>query len=429
MNILILTLGSHGDVQPYVALGRGLQEAGHHVRLATAEPFASFVRDRGLEFAPLTGKFLDLMETSAGKKAFGGKSSALKLLREAKPIMRQMLDDGWRAADGIEAVIYHPKALGGYSIAEKLNIPAILSVPLPLYSPTSAFPSPILPVGNLGGPLNRASHRLAVWLAAASMRGTLNGWRREVLGLAPVRNELELHGRPVLRLYPYSPAVIPTPADWDASSLATGYWFLEHAPDWAPDPGLLRFLDGGPPPVYVGFGSMPSEDAAAKTGIVLAALAETGLRGVLATGWGGLASTQVPDNVFVLDAAPHDWLFPRMAAVVHHGGAGTTGAGLRAGVPSVICPFFGDQPFWGRRVAALGVGPEPIGQKRLTAERLAAALRTVTGDAGMRERAAALGSKIRAEDGIGRAIAAIEGYASHQPVPANERIADATGVA
>src|SRR5690606_32543398 len=152
-------------------------------------------------------------------------------------------------------------------------------------------------------------------------------------------------------------------------------------------------------------------------------------RGVLATGWGGLASTQVPDNVFVLDAAPHDWLFPRMAAVVHHGGAGTTGAGLRAGVPSVICPFFGDQPFWGRRVASLGVGPEPIGQKRLTAERLAAALRTVTGDAGMRERAAALGSKIRAEDGIGRAIAAIEGYASHQPVPANERIADATGVA
>ena len=325
-------------------------------------------------------------------------------------------------------MIYHPKALGGYSIAEKLTIPGILAVPLPLYSPTSAFPSPILPVGDLGGPLNRASHRLAVCLAAASMKGTLNSWRREALGLAPARNELELHGRPVLRLYPYSPAVIPTPADWDAYSLATGYWFLEHTPGWTPEPALLRFLDGGPPPVYVGFGSMPSEDAAAKTSVILAALAETGLRGVLATGWGGLASMQVPDDVFVLDAAPHDWLFPRMAAVVHHGGAGTTGAGMRAGVPAVICPFFGDQPFWGRRVAALGIGPEPIAQKRLTVERLAAALRRVTEDAGMRDRAAALGAKIRAEDGISRAIQAIEAYSGQQPIPSHDRIANATAV-
>lgn len=411
MKILVLTLGSRGDVQPYVALGRGLQQAGYNVRLATAAPFAEFVRGNGLEFVPLTGKFLELMETRAGKAAFAGKAGALKLLREAKPIMRQLLDDSWHAAEGVDAVVYHPKALSGYSIAEKLAIPGILAVPLPLYSPTRAFPSPILPVGNLGGLLNRASHRLAVWLAAASMKGTLNGWRREVLGLGPARSELELQGRPVLRLYPYSPAVIPTPADWDANSIATGYWFLEQADEWAPDPALLRFLADGPAPVYVGFGSMPAEDAAAKTGVVLGALAETGLRGVLATGWGGLSASAVPDNVFVLDAAPHDWLFPRMAAVVHHGGAGTTGAGLRAGVPTVICPFFGDQPFWGRRVAALGAGPTPIAQKKLTTERLAAALRSATGDPAMRTRAATLGATIRTEDGIGRAIEAIETYA------------------
>lgn len=411
MKILILTLGSRGDVQPYVALGRGLQQAGHDVHLATAAPFAEFVRGNGLEFVPLTGKFLELMETRSGKAAFSGKANALKLFREAKPIMRQLLDESWQAAGDADAVIYHPKAMAGYSIAEKLGIPGILAVPLPLYSPTRAFPSPILPVGNLGGTLNRASHRLAVWLATASMKGTLNGWRRDVLGLEPVRNELELQGRPVLRLYPYSPAVIPTPADWDANSIATGYWFLEQGDEWTPDPALLRFLADGPAPVYVGFGSMPAEDAAAKSAIVLGALAETGLRGVLATGWGGLSAAAVGDNVFVLDAAPHDWLFPRMAAVVHHGGAGTTGAGLRAGVPSVICPFFGDQPFWGRRVAALGAGPAPIAQKKLTVEKLAAALHNATGNPEMRARAAALGATIQAEDGIGRAIEAIETYA------------------
>lgn len=234
---------------------------------------------------------------------------------------------------------------------------------------------------------------------------------RDVLSLAPVQSELELRGRPVLRLYPYSPAVIPTPADWDANSIATGYWFLEQTDEWTPDPALLRFLAAGPAPVYVGFGSMPAEDATAKTRVVLEALAEAGLRGVLATGWGGLSAAEVPDSVFTLDAAPHDWLFTRMAAVVHHGGAGTTGAGLRAGVPTVICPFFGDQPFWGRRVAALGVGPAPIAQKKLTAERLAAALRSATGDPEIRSRAAALSATIRREDGIGRAIEAIEAYA------------------
>jgi len=417
MKILILTLGSRGDVQPYVALGRGLQQAGHAVRLATAEPFAEFVTSNGLDFVPLTGKFLDVMQTREGKAAFTGKANALKLLREMKPMMRQLMDDGWRAAAGVDAVIYHPKPLSGYSIAEKLGVPAILAVPLPLYSPTRAFPSPILPFANLGGTLNRASHRLTVWLAGASMRGTLNGWRKEVLGLSPVRNELELNGRPVLRLYPYSPSVIPTPADWDAFSIATGYWFLGQSAGWQPDPALVRFLESGPAPVYVGFGSMPAEDAAAKARIVLAALAATGQRGVLATGWGGLSATTAPDNIFVLDAAPHDWLFPRMAAVIHHGGAGTTGAGLRAGVPAVVCPFFGDQPFWGRRVAALGVGPDPIPQKKLSVERLAAALRVVTGDPAMRARAAAVGETIRAEDGISRAVGAIEAYANGRLAP------------
>jgi sterol 3beta-glucosyltransferase len=408
MNVLILTLGSCGDVQPYVALGVGLQRAGHRVTLATVEPFAQFVTDHGLHFAPLTGKFLDLLQTNAGKAAVAGKGNPLKLMREVQPMLRQILNDAWQAAGASDVVIFHPKAMAGYSIAEKLGIPAILALPAPLYSATAAFPNPIVPFANLGKTLNRASHKLTIWLAALSTHGIINRWRKETLGLPPLRNKLELNGRPLLRLYPYSPAVISTPPDWDETSIATGYWFLERDEQWQPAPALQAFLQAGPPPVYVGFGSMPSQDAAAKMQVILAALAQSGARGIVATGWGGLAAAETPDTVYLLESAPHDWLFPQMAAVVHHGGAGTTAAGLRAGMPAIICPFFGDQPFWGRRVAALGVGPAPIPQRRLTAKRLAAALESTLQDTAMQLRAQQLGELIRREDGVGRAVALIE---------------------
>ena len=412
MNILILTVGTRGDVQPYVALGQGLAATGHGVTLATAAQFANFVTDHGVDFAPLSAAYLDLLQTGAGKAAIAGKGNPLKLMRMVQPMLRAMLDDAWQVASAapVDVVVYHPKALSGYSIAEKLGARPVLALPSPLYSPTRAFPSPIQPFTDLG-PFNRASHKLMIRLAQLSTRGVLNRWRKEVLALPPVKDELVLRGQPVLRLYPYSPAVLPTPADWDASSVATGYWFLPRDAVWQPDPALVEFLANGPAPVYVGFGSMPSEDAAAKTQVVLDALAHAGQRGVVATGWGGLTLANAPENVFVLESAPHDWLFPQMAAVVHHGGAGTTAVGLAAGAPTVICPFFGDQPFWGRRVAALGVGPAPIPQKKLTAERLAAALRVATGDAALRKRARQLGATIRSEDGIARAVALIGGQA------------------
>lgn len=410
MNILVLTVGSRGDVQPYVALGAGLQAAGHSVTLATLEAFAPMAQAHGLAFSPMRGEFLELIQTPQGKAALAGKGNPLALLRTVMPMLRRLLDDSLAAAGGAELVIYHPKAMGGYSLAEKFGIPGILALPLPLFSPTAAFPSPIVPAASLGPTLNRLSHRVMVNLSTASIRGMVNRWRREALGLAPVRDELSLRGRPVLRLYGYSPAVLPTPADWDDTSLATGYWFLDRPASWQPSEALRTFLQAGPPPVYVGFGSMAAEDAARTTATVVAALERTGQRGVLATGWGGLQAGAVPSSIFLLDEAPHDWLFPQMAAVVHHGGAGTTAAGLRAGVPTVICPFFADQPFWGRRVAALGAGPTPIPQRQLTAERLAAAIGAATGDPAMRANAQALGAAIRAEDGVARAVAAIEAH-------------------
>ena len=167
-----------------------------------------------------------------------------------------------------------------------------------------------------------------------------------------------VRGQPIL--YGYSPAVIPPPADWGADIHVTGYWFLDPAEDWTPDAALTDFLAAGPPPVYVGFGSMSSRNPEATANLILDALARTGQRGIIHAGWGGLQRTDLPASVMMVDGVPFAWLFPRVAAVVHHGGAGTTSAGLRAGVPSVVVPFFGDQPFWAQRVADLGVGPAPI---------------------------------------------------------------------
>jgi UDP:flavonoid glycosyltransferase YjiC (YdhE family) len=173
---------------------------------------------------------------------------------------------------------------------------------------------------------------------------------------------------------------------------------------------LVDFLDAGAPPVYIGFGSMANRTSQKMAQLAKEALELSGQRGILAAGWGGLDGANLPASIFALDSVPHAWLFPRMAAVVHHGGAGTTAAGLRAGVPSVIVPYLGDQPFWGKRVAEMGVGPQPIPRRKLTPGLLAEAIRIATTDQNMRAKAAALGERIRSEDGIARMIEIIEGF-------------------
>jgi sterol 3beta-glucosyltransferase len=206
----------------------------------------------------------------------------------------------------------------------------------------------------------------------------------------------------------YSPSVIPTPPHWDSHVHVTGYWFLDPPADWAPPPALMAFLQAGPPPIYVGFGSMSNRNPGATAALVLEALARTRQRAVVLSGWSGLRTTDLPGSVFMLDSIPFSWLFPRVAAVVHHGGAGTTAAGLRAGVPSIVIPFFGDQPYWGQRVAELGVGPEPIPRRNLTVERLAGAIQRAVTDQTMRQRAADLGARIQAEDGVARAVSIVQ---------------------
>jgi sterol 3beta-glucosyltransferase len=422
MNILISTLGSRGDIQPFVALGKGLKAAGYRVAICTAEGFRPFIEEQGVEYAYMNNKFLQFMQAQAGQAAMEGSGNMLELIRIFKPILRQTLEDEWQAALTFQPdlLIYHPKTLGSYHVAEKLKIPAFLSLPLPFYTPTQAFPNPLFGNLRLGGWVNRLSYAPMAW-STAMYAGQTNEFRVQTLGLPPrsrfANMLVDAHGQPVPVLYPYSPQVLPVPADFPPHVHVTGYWFLDHDEAWQPSPALMDFLAAGPPPVYVGFGSMGGQKAAQRAEIVLGALARSGQRGLIASGWGGLHAEDLPETVFLIESAPHDWLFPQVAAVVHHGGAGTTAAGLRAGKPTVICPFIADQPFWGRVVHELGVGPKPIPQKKLAVEKLAAAISAAVGDPQMVQRAADLGGKIRNEDGIAHAIAMIE-HAVRQPAMA-----------
>jgi sterol 3beta-glucosyltransferase len=414
MKITILTVGTRGDVEPCLALALGLNRAGHETTLATGTNFASFVAGRGVRFAPIRADFLAFFQSADGQALLDKKYfSLVRPLPPAVVAMRQrMLEDSWEAVRSADAIVYHPRVLGAYDAAEKLRIPAILAVYLPQVTPTREFPLPFVPRLRLGRLGNRLSYA-AVHLGHFPFQGMRNRWRVRVLGLPPLpwyANEFKRNGRPLPVLYHYSRHVVPPPADWRGPIAVTGYWFLDPDPAWRPPADLLAFLEAGPPPVFVGFGSMIGRDPKRLTETVVAALKQAGRRGILVAGWGGMSGTNLPETIFRTEGVPYDWLFPRVAAVVHHGGAGTTGLGLRAGKPTVICPYFHDQPYWGKVVHELGAGPAPIPQWELTAERLAAAIRSAVTDEGMRRRSEELGAKIRAEDGIARAVAAIEGF-------------------
>jgi UDP:flavonoid glycosyltransferase YjiC (YdhE family) len=417
MRVRVITVGSDGDVRPYVALGAGLQSAGNDVRIVAHPGFEDLVRRSGLDFAPVAGDPRDSAENRQLRALHDDSRNIFRWWRTFNdvdaPLMCQRLHDCWEACQDAEVIIVSILPyLFGYAIAEKLGVPLVRAFYFPV-SPTRAYPADFVPGWlRLGGRFNLATYHAQRQVLWQIVRPCIGRACRDVLGhkkLPFFEPFGELDRRQQLLLYCYSAAVAPPPADWGTWIDVTGYWFLDRSTDWQPSPALSAFLDGGPCPVYVGgFGRMTNLDTTELARTVVRALAMTGQRAVVLSGWGGLPLAKLPREIFAVDWVPFDWLFPRMAAVVHHGGAGTTSASLRAGVPTITVPFFLDNFFWGKRVFELGVGPRPIPRKRLEANALAAALRVATTDRELRRRAAELGARIRAENGVARAVATFE---------------------
>jgi sterol 3beta-glucosyltransferase len=419
MRITVLAIGSRGDVQPLLALAVGLQQTGRHkIRFAAPDNFESLAREYCLDFFSLGVNTNELLGTGDLKADLEhGRNFLLffwQVLRSIRPMVDRLMERTWLACQDAETIVFSTIGIGAYHAAEKLGVPCCMATPVPGLAPTRAFPNPggVFPSLRLGGGYNLLTHYLSGQILQALTGRYINRWRRDHLHLPAIPFGKYpyglLHGQPVPVLGSYSSIVVPRPPDWGEHVYVTGYWFLDPAPGWQPPARLVEFLESGSPPVYVGFGSMASRTPRQTTQLVRESLERSGQRGVLATGWGGLDGADLPANLFVLDSVPHTWLFPRVSAVVHHGGSGTTGAGLRAGVPSVLVPHIGDQPFWARRVTELGVGSRPIPRHQLTAGRLATAITSATTDKNMQARAAALGERIRTEDGVSQAIGIIE---------------------
>ncbi|WP_420643730.1 glycosyltransferase [Candidatus Leptofilum sp.] len=413
-HLTILALGSHGDVFPNVVLGAALQQAGFRVRLITFANFGPLVNQFGLDFAPVPGNAEVLLASSGG----------LALLESGQNILKQyraLRQTFWQVADGLTDLLSKPNiwqtdgilnqlpaSLYGRSLAERLQIPLINVAVIPMLR-TRLFPMVAFP----GWPAflpgyNALTYLLAEQLVWSGFRQSVNRWRQEVLGLGkrPFLGAFSQLGH-TPTLLGFSPHIVPRPSDWESTIQFTGYW-LPDEPDWTPPNGLVRFLEDGPPPILVSFGSMAVRNPQRLTALVLQAAQLTNQRLILQSGWAGLGQQDLPPTVFALDYAPYRWLFPRLAAVVHHGGSGTTGFGFWAGIPNILTPFLFDQFYWGERIQVLGVGPAPIPQKKLTAEKLAVAMTTAVSDQSMRQKAAALGEKIRQEDGLATAVAAIQ---------------------
>jgi len=414
MKISIVTVGTRGDVQPYVALGLGLTRAGHTVKVVTDPAFAGFISDFGLEFAAMDASPLRAVQDAS----VGMEKNPIRFNRwiqgQVEPVARGAIRQLRDACQGADVMLHSGlAAMFAYPVAQALRLPSI-SASLWPYAPTREFPSQL--AAELPGwvPLRSWYNWLSAYAAPALLYAmiykTINACRQEVLGIPaiPYRRYASVSLVKSPALYAYSPYVIPRPRDWGEYIHITGYWFLEQDETWQPPAELLSFLAREPKPVYIGFGSMVDEEAEALTRLVVEAVEAAELRAVLLGGWAELGKSGLSGRFLKVDAVPHPWLFPRVSAVVHHGGMGTTAEAFRAGVPMVIVPFYADQPYWGRRAHALGVSPPPIPRQELIAERLAGAMREAVSDAALRQRAVALGEKLRGEDGMGEAVRVIE---------------------
>ncbi len=420
MTITILTAGSRGDVQPYLALGQQLEKSGRHVRFVTFENFRSLVESAGLEIFPIQGD-VSMAAGSDEMKMARTSDNPLKLIlsfNKLKSLILDMHGQFYDACRDSEAIVYHPGPAMGFFAAQHLGIPGILATPFPM-SPTREFPSlAFYTMPRFGSGFNLLTHKLFETVMWSTSRDPIRKFLIGKFGKFPSGFACPYPQQTT----PLAPTVIscsrhvfPRPADWPEHVHCDGYWFMDDETTWKPPSDLQAFLKNGVAPLYVGFGSIGDPREAQKTThIVLAALRQSGQRGILATGWSGMSRVEdAGENIHILESAPHGWLFPQMAAVVHHGGAGTTAAALRAGIPQVIVPSGLDQGAWARRAFELGVSAKPLPRKNLNTERLAEGIRQAL-QPEARATAKIMGEKIRAERGAELAAQVILDCIEHQ---------------
>jgi sterol 3beta-glucosyltransferase len=416
MHLVLVTVGTQGDVRPFVALGMGLRRAGYRVTIATHTDFEEFVTSHGLAFRPVGGSFKQLMESDLGREWIESSDSLSRYVETTKrvfaPLVRPWIEDTRAAVLDADAVLFHHAAPGAFHTAEQRRIPVICVSLCPII-PTGDFAPMFFPSMPNFPPLRR-------WVTRLSLRSVWSFQREEherhraSLGLPAFRTripylEILAAGVPALNLF--SPHLIPMPRDWPERAQMTGFCALNGADRWTPPARVLDFLQAGPAPIYVGFGSMTGRDRESLARLASEAVARARQRAIIVSGWGGFdAGKALGDHVLVVDEIPHDWLFPRVSAVIHHGGAGTTAAGLRAGKPTLVTAFFGDQPFWGAHVARVGAGPKPILRRNLTVERLGAAIARTVNDEGYRRSAERIAEALRQEDGVANAVKFIEQF-------------------
>lgn len=433
LNVVIHVVGSRGDVQPFVALGKVLKDTyGHRVRLATHPNFKDFVQENGLEFFSIGGDPSQLMAFMVKNPSLVPSFNSIVRgdVRQRRRDVAEYIQGCWRscyqAGDGMtpltsdnkdngsetagrpfiaDCIIANPPSFAHIHCAEKLGIPLHIMFTMP-YSPTQAFPHPLANIQSSDADphvTNYISYAMIEVLSWQGLGDIVNRFRKKCLGLDPVTSMWApgmLQRLKVPHTYCWSPALIPKPKDWAAHISISGFYFLNLASKYTPSDELQAFLNAGPPPVYIGFGSIVLNDPDGMTQLIFEAVKKTGQRVLLSKGWGGMGADKltIPDNIHMLGNVPHDWLFKHVTCVVHHGGAGTTAAGISAGRPTLVVPFFGDQAFWGAMIARAGAGPDPIPHKQLTADNLADAINFCLKPESL-ERAKELADKIAAERG------------------------------
>ncbi|KAF2427854.1 UDP-Glycosyltransferase/glycogen phosphorylase [Tothia fuscella] len=439
MNIAIIITGSRGDVQPFIALGQTLQKPPyeHRVRICTHPVFKEFVEDNGLEFHSIGGDPAKLMAYMVKNPGILPSRQSIRAgdIHQRRLEIAEMLEGSWKACthagDGVnkidlsahaqdedvlmslpppfiaDAIIANPPSYAHIHIAEKLAVPLHIMFTMP-WSPTGAFPHPLanLDANKVDSRLaNILSYRRMDFLTWEGLADLINRFREKTLLRDPITPIWGHDMLPRLRVpftYCWPEVLIPKPADWGDHISISGYWFLSLGSKFRPDAALQEFLDAGPPPIYIGFGSIVVDDPDAFTQMIFDAVAKTGVRALVSKGWGNVGGANPPPNVYLLGNVPHDWLFPRVSAVVHHGGAGTTAIGIALGKPTVIVPFFGDQPWWAAMIYRAGAGPEAVPFKKLTADLLAENIRKAL-EPSMQARAKELAVKIEGEDGTKKA--------------------------